>query len=315
MREVLEITREVMQTDPDMYRQFSLFRSEFAACRTAMGHAEDEVAIQPELIALDPRSSWLFSRYRHMGRALALLGRESEAITWLEKSIAANPAADATRPYTLRWLAACYARTGQIDLARNYMAAANRIAPYATARGFYPFGGGAYDEQIRRLQAALRLAGERDHADEDADFGLPSDRSLHERVRRTDTEGRAGSDRGPHRRPLAPDRRRQAGRHRCHDVFVGAVDPRCDRAKGGRPRRGKFSDGLQDRLRQKMSTLSSDLDRPIVAVGWNSERFDGRNLALRLVALGYRRVYWYRGGRELWEVAELPEAALDVQDW
>jgi hypothetical protein len=35
-----------------------------------------------------------------------------------------------------------------------------------------------------------------------------------------------------------------------------------------------------------------------VAVGWNSERFDGRNLALRLVALGYKHVDWYRGGRE-----------------
>ena len=37
-----------------------------------------------------------------------------------------------------------------------------------------------------------------------------------------------------------------------------------------------------------------DASRPIVTVGWNSERFDGRNLALRLVALGYQRVYWVR---------------------
>ena len=50
----------------------------------------------------------------------------------------------------------------------------------------------------------------------------------------------------------------------------------------------------------------SDLfDEPIAdlatgqdAIGWNSERFDGRNLALRLVALGYTNVVWYRGGRE-----------------
>jgi hypothetical protein len=54
---------------------------------------------------------------------------------------------------------------------------------------------------------------------------------------------------------------------------------------------------------------------PIVAVGFNSERFDGRNLALRLVALGYTNVYWYRGGREAWEVAGLPETKVDVQDW
>ena len=53
--------------------------------------------------------------------------------------------------------------------------------------------------------------------------------------------------------------------------------------------------------------LPGTCGRPIVAVGWNSERFDGRNLALRLVALGYTHVYWYRSGREAWEVAGLPE--------
>ena len=57
------------------------------------------------------------------------------------------------------------------------------------------------------------------------------------------------------------------------------------------------------------------MHKPIVAVGWNSERFDGRNLSLRLAALGYTRVYWYRGGREAWEVAELPETELAVQEW
>jgi hypothetical protein len=35
---------------------------------------------------------------------------------------------------------------------------------------------------------------------------------------------------------------------------------------------------------RKLTT--GDLNRPIVTVGFNSERFDGRNLALRLAALG-----------------------------
>jgi adenylate cyclase len=79
---------------------------------------------------------------------------------------------------------------------------------------------------------------------------------------------------------------------------------------------GRLADEAQDRLRSKMRELTNgDLDRPIVAVGWNSERFDGRNLALRLAALGYRRLYWYRGGRESWEVNGLPETELDVQEW
>jgi rhodanese-related sulfurtransferase len=37
-----------------------------------------------------------------------------------------------------------------------------------------------------------------------------------------------------------------------------------------------------------------------------AERWQGRNLALELVALGYPNVSWYRGGREAWDAAGLP---------
>ena len=79
---------------------------------------------------------------------------------------------------------------------------------------------------------------------------------------------------------------------------------------------GSVTDEAQNRLRSKLHSLTGgDLNRPVVAIGWNSEHFAGRNLALRLVALGYTRVYWYRGGREAWEVAGLPEAEVDIQEW
>ena len=52
-----------------------------------------------------------------------------------------------------------------------------------------------------------------------------------------------------------------------------------------------------------------------MTVGWNSERFEGRNLALRVAALGYTDIYWYRGGREAWEVADLPLAEIVSQEW
>ena len=64
-----------------------------------------------------------------------------------------------------------------------------------------------------------------------------------------------------------------------------------------------------------LKLTAGDLNKPIVAVGWNAERFDGRNLALRLVALGFTRVYWYRGGREAWEVTNMPETDLVLQEW
>jgi adenylate cyclase len=42
---------------------------------------------------------------------------------------------------------------------------------------------------------------------------------------------------------------------------------------------------------------------------------DGLNLALRLVALGYTCVYWYRGGREAWEVNGQSETDLLIEAW
>jgi adenylate cyclase len=60
---------------------------------------------------------------------------------------------------------------------------------------------------------------------------------------------------------------------------------------------------------------AGDHARPIITVGWNSERFGGYNLALRLITLGYTNVYWYRGGREAWEVAAQPETELVMQNW
>jgi adenylate cyclase len=79
---------------------------------------------------------------------------------------------------------------------------------------------------------------------------------------------------------------------------------------------GSILDEYQNRLDRKMKQLThGDRHMPVVATGWNSERYHGRNLALRLVALGYTEVYWWRGGREAWEVAGLPETELTRQDW
>ena len=79
---------------------------------------------------------------------------------------------------------------------------------------------------------------------------------------------------------------------------------------------GSTTDAYQDRLGNKMRLLTrGDTAAPIVVLGWNAERFPARNVALRLVALGYTDVYWYRGGREAWEAAGQSETELIVQDW
>jgi adenylate cyclase len=169
--------------------------------------------------------------------------------------------------------------------------------------------------QTERIRAALRLVGLRDHAEEDADFGVAPDDRLHDvlagltpttvpgaaTIRTAELEGFLAA-----RQPIVVDSLPNSwGRS-----IPGAVGLK----RAGFS--GNYTDATQNRLRTKMRQLTSgDLSKPIVTVGWNSERFDGRNLALRLVALGYTNVHWYRGGRESWEVNGLPETAVDVQEW
>jgi adenylate cyclase len=172
-----------------------------------------------------------------------------------------------------------------------------------------------YAEQIRGYQAGLRLAGERDHADEDADFGAPANGELETKVGGLTPTGTPGAKtiRTLELVPVLAE---------THPVVIDTVSNSWGRSIPGAiglrfaGLGGSLTDTAQEILRRKMHGLTAgDLNRPVVTVGWNSERFDGRNLALRLVALGYTNVYWYRGGREAWEVAGLPETKLELQDW
>ena len=159
------------------------------------------------------------------------------------------------------------------------------------------------------------MAGARDHADEDADFGVPPDWRI---------------ARGPGldtRRPPPPARQR-SGRSSCaaargtesdHRGFRGTPWGRSiagaialsDAGVGG-----SFSDGTQDRLRLKMRQLTNGGLVRTDRRGWlELGTLRRTNIALRLVALGYTNVYWYRGGREAWEVNGLPETNLELQDW
>ena len=308
--EVIEAAQRAIQTRT---RVMTGIYNELARCKISAGHADEGLALQQEADQLNPRSPWQFTRYAQMGWAALLLGRDQDAVTYLERSIAMNPAGYPTR---YRWLAAAYALTGQMEPARHYLSEADRILPYDTVRGHvadYPSG--AYTAQMQHYQDGLRLAGERDHADEDADFGMQADAALHDRFAgqtptgtpgvttiRTDDLVRFLAD----VRPVVVE----AVRFSWGRSIPGAVGLKY--AGLG----GSFADSAQDRLRRKMQQLTAgDLHRPVVVVGWNSERFDGRDLALRLAALGYTQVQWYRGGREAWEVHGLPETTLDVQEW
>jgi hypothetical protein len=79
---------------------------------------------------------------------------------------------------------------------------------------------------------------------------------------------------------------------------------------------GTFTDAVQQRLEHKLRELTGgDTARPIVAMGFNVASFGGYNLTLRIRHAGYTNVYWYRGGREAWEVAGKPEDVVRPADW
>ena len=314
--EVIEAAEQAIRIDPNQMRTYTGVYNELALCKTRVGHAEEDLALQALADQLNPRSPSKFIRYRRMGFAALMLGRDQDAIAFLQRSLALH-AEDPIHRWTYRNLAAAYARTGQTDEARRSLAAADRLWPYFTVRGVFPeeLSSPVYAQQIRNYQAALRLAGARDHADEDADFGVPADGLLRSEIAgRTPTEAPGVMTIRTAElvallsniRPLVIDTVSNSWRR----SIPGAVGLRFSGLGGS------LADEAQERLRQKMTELTgSDLNRPIAAVGWNSECFDGRNLALRLAALGYTRVYWYRGGREAWEVAELPETELALQEW
>jgi adenylate cyclase len=168
---------------------------------------------------------------------------------------------------------------------------------------------------MRHMQEGLRLAGLRDHADEDADLGVVADSVLH-----TDLIGPT-----PISVPGATMIRTKElvsllSRMKpiIIDVALDSWGRSIPNAIGlqGTGHGTDFSENLQERFIRKMHDLTGgDLSAPIVVFCVNSERFTSYNLALRLVALGYTQVYWYRGGVEAWQVNGLPESDLVLQDW
>ena len=147
-------------------------------CLTFTGRANEAIPMIETAIRHDPRNPNIFIRYGDLGFSLLMLGRDEESIIWSQRALAADPNSDASLRATLNLrLAAAYARLGHLDEAHRGVAEANRLWPYDTVRMHWPDDPSSrvYAEQIERFQTALRLAGHRDHAEEDANSGVASD--------------------------------------------------------------------------------------------------------------------------------------------
>jgi adenylate cyclase len=283
-----------------------------------VGSPEEAVALYETSIRLNPLESNLFFRCSCMGYALLLIGRYDDSIAWFERSLAVNPdASPGSRGGRYRSIAAAHALQGRLTQAQEAMRRANELSPYATARIFFPDNphDPAQVRQMLRLQEGLRLAGLPDHADEEGTIGAAPEGKLRRDLtgptpamapgaRTIRTSELPALLEAEH--PLVLDTGLYSWGHSLPDA-VGLANSGLG---------GTIDDAAQERLRRTIRELTQgETGRPILVVGFNALRFDGYNLAVRLVALGYSNVYWYRGGREAWEVARMPEAEMMMLAW
>ncbi len=300
----------------DAYPASSNGYYQLGTCLLFMGRAGDAIPALEESLRLDPSDPALWGRFRRLGQAALILDRYDEAIAWAQRALAARPgAAPEERASRVIEIAAAHASAGRLDQARAAAAEAVRLWPYLTARGWWgaDVNDAGFAGQLARVGEALRHAGLRDHEDEDADFGVPADADLH----LPDTA------RTPTTTPGVRTIRTVELANLLGQQKVVVLDLSAERLSvpGAIVLRGAGTadaapDGLRARLDSKMRELTrGDDGTPVVTMAWNSDHFSGRNLALRLVTLGYSHVLWYRGGRESWEAAEQPEAPISVQDW
>jgi adenylate cyclase len=287
-----------------------------AMCLLREGRAAEAVQQVEQAIWANPRTPQMDTRYRLMGTALLYLDRYEEAAHWFHRALTVNPSQHVQiRGALYAAIAAAQAMSGDLDAARLSAAEARRLWPPLTAYGFtlYETASQVFIAQRARIHEGLRLAGMRDHADEDTDPGLPADDALHEDYEAPTPVCVPGA-----RTIRTPDLTVLLEQHRPlvldtlyrGDAIPGAI------GLWGAGIGGSFDDEHQHRLGPKMEQLTGgDRTAPVVTVAWNAERYQGRNLALRLVALGHSDVYWYRGGREAWMAAGLPTAEATPQDW
>jgi adenylate cyclase len=303
--------------------------AEFSQCTVCWGRPEIAVPLLERTARLNPLSANPDVIYATLGRMLVMLGRDKEAIDWLEQGLhlenqMPRSKAEERAPddyaieNTKLYLAAAYALTGQLDDAHTMLASAmtsSRMMDF-TVRGFLnrtpPYFDAERRAQEQRLAEGFRLAGARDHLDETTDYGVvPSTPSLQgdvdaptpskvpggTTILTSDLQHMLESEPKPLLLTTAP----------ANPTIPGAILVNNSNS-------GTLTDEWQSALGTLIGQATNgDKERPIVAFSYSINHWQSRNLVLRLIALGYTRVYWYRGGWEAWDSHELPKAPLVVQ--
>ena len=200
-RDAIAAYQRLLDEYPNAHYAYNLI----GICLIYLGRFEEAIPMLETAIRRDPRSGCNYDRYDDLGLALAA-ARKRRRIDRLEPTRLGRGSERAIRrmraqiqPPHRRGLCAAWA-----VLTRHIVRSPRRTGFGPTTRC------GATIRQTPRAacmrnrsnsyQAALRLAGHRDHAEEDADFGVPADGNLHRGLCRTDADDRARRHDDPHRR-------------------------------------------------------------------------------------------------------------------
>jgi adenylate cyclase len=287
--------------------------------RKDQGRFDEAISYLAKAIRLNPRGPFIKSFYEDMAYCNVYAGHDREGLQWADRALATAGAQPTRRARRMFWVQVVGAyRTGDIDTAKRLAKELNDQFPFDTWREHSPqdADSDANREQILSLQRALKAAGNRDHLDPNVDFAVQPDDVLHEYF-----EGKTPT--------TAPDvmtvsTEQLAGMlERDKPLVIDTMSNSWYRSVPGAVgldfngnTHGTFNDDVQRRLELKLRTLTGGrMTAPIVAMSFNVASFDGYNLALRMRHAGYTNVYWYRGGREAWEVAGKPEEVVRPTNW
>ncbi len=147
---------QIIAIDPSFPYAYAML----AEARRLQGRAIEAISLDEKAIRISPRDPFVDLWYNSLGRNYLLLGKDAEAIPWLEKAVERNYKVFF---YHLN-LASAYALTGRLDAAHKEIEAVARLAPGLTIAKLVAFASGrrsseTFKKQGDHVLAGLRLAG------------------------------------------------------------------------------------------------------------------------------------------------------------
>jgi TolB-like protein/rhodanese-related sulfurtransferase len=291
-------------------------------CKASSGEWNEAIAHLQRSIRRDPLNAYNRTAHAWIGTALLMLRRDHESIEAQQRALSLGRTSSSQwRAQRYLMIAYAYALAGLLREAQDAQLRSAELWPHATARNpmlFNPARGivnPVFRAHAPTIREALGRAGLRDHADEDADLGVNPCATLHADLVAATPMTIPGATTIRTGELVDLLSRKES---LLIDVALDSWGLSIPGAIGlqGTGHGGSFSKTADDRFQGKIRELTAgERATPIVVFCANSERYTAYNLALRLVALDYTQVYWYRGGVEAWQASGLPQSDLILQSW